>query len=88
MRRALRVDADALHYLALDHDLERIINKVITDYGKADGDLPRQDATFMRASIYYLLRDLENARLWLDRTDDRQSTANLARLIDEIDKSS
>lgn len=30
MRRALRVDADALHYLALDQDLERIINTVIT----------------------------------------------------------
>ncbi|MGC1955826.1 MAG: hypothetical protein WA970_25310, partial [Gammaproteobacteria bacterium] len=88
MRRASRVDADALHYLALDDDLDRIINRLIVDYSKAHADLSRQDAAFMRASLYYLVRDVENARLSLDRTDDQQSTRNLAGLIGEIDESS
>jgi len=84
MRRALRIDPDALHYLSAESDLHAVINSVIADYRASEEHLrSHNDAAFMRASLYYLQHDTEAARYALPDNDDLPSTHNLEHLIDQ-----
>jgi len=88
MRRALRIDPHAIHYVRIDAVLRPRIERLIVGYQtKADRISRGSDAAFMRASLYYLLGNAKSARGQVDLSvaagDRRSSTVNLERLIDE-----
>jgi len=88
MRRALRTDPDALHYVTLDQQLDAKVEHIIQQYEKklayssSDGD-----AAFMLASLHYLRRDIEAAHTNIDQAmlanHVSASTRNLKDLIDK-----
>lgn len=88
MRRAARIDADALHYVAIGGELRQVVSRLIEDYGDEQYHrLPTKDAAFMRAALYYLLHEIAFAREALQTRDNRESTRNLSRLIEELGES-
>jgi len=85
MRRALKTDPDALHYVALDRRLNMKVQQIIRQYeAYSPGDA---DTDFMLASLHYLRRDMKAARNHIDQAmqaEDRStSTTNLLALIDK-----
>ena len=85
MRRAVRIDPDALHYLTLDEDMQGIVNNLIHRY-EDDGyhTLEVADRDFMIASLYYLLHNVEAAGRVLPDQDAHASNKNLGRLIRQM----
>jgi hypothetical protein len=85
MRRAVRIDPDALHYLRLDEDMQGIVNNLIHRYEDDDyHTLEATDRDFMVASLYYLLHNAEAAARILPDKDTHTSTQNLGRLIQQM----
>jgi len=90
MRRALRIDPHALHYVSLDKHLDAKVAYMIVQYEKKLAYSPRDaDAAFMLASLHYLRRDMNAARTNIDQAmliqHDSPSTNNLKNLIDHVD---
>jgi len=88
MRRALKTDPDALHYVALDQRLDAKVQQIIQQYEKKPAYSARDtDTAFMLASLHYLRRDMKAARNHIDQAiraaDRRISTKNLRALIDK-----
>ena len=85
MRRAVRIDPDALHYLTLDKNVQGIVKKLIHRY-EDDGyhTLEATDRDFMIASLYYLLHNAEAADRVLPDQDTHTSAQNLDRLIQQM----
>ena len=87
MRRALRVDPDAMHYVTVDGALRLRIEQLIASYiENPDDAIDDAEATFMLASLYYLLREPESARIAfrvaLGGGASPPSTVNLGRIIE------
>jgi len=88
MRRALRTDPNALHYVTLDQPLDAKVEQIIRQYEKklaySSSD---SDTAFMLASLHYLRRDIKAARSNLDQAmlarHVSTSTRNLKDLIDQ-----
>jgi len=88
MRRALRVDPHALHYVVLDQQLNTKLEHIIQQYEqKLAYSSNDRDAAFMLASLHYLRRDIKAARSNIHQAmlapHIRTSTRNLKALIDK-----
>ncbi len=88
MRRALRIDPHALHYVALDEHLNTKVEQIIQQYEKKLAySSSNSDAAFMLASLYYLRRNIEAAHTNIDQAmlarHVSTSTRNLRSLIDK-----
>jgi len=88
MRRALRTDPNALHYLALDQNMDTKVEQIIRQYEKKLAySASDADAAFMLASLHYLQRDIKAARSNIDQAmltrHISTSTKNLHALIDK-----
>lgn len=82
MRRAFSIDAEGLHYLDVDTELETVIDDLIARYEDTrDNNLTQTDANFMAAALNYLLNDPAAARTALDEDDGSHSADNLKRVI-------
>ena len=90
MRRALRIDPNALHYLALDERLKYQVHGLVDAYSASLDKLERPDEAFMVAALQYLLQDRKAARKAALRAardgDQSQSLTNLNKLIAELPK--
>jgi len=93
MRRALRIDPESLHYVALDQHMDAKVAQIIRQYEKKMAYSGTDtDAAFMLASLHYLRRNMEAARSNIDQAMQARristSTKNLRGLIDKrlIDK--
>jgi len=86
MRRACRIDPDALHYLKIDAGLERVVAGMIENYNAARG-VSTADRSFMLATLNYLTGDLDTAAASVAAAssagDRAPSTAAIERLIAE-----
>ncbi len=91
MRRAFEIDPDSIHYVTIDESLRPRIEQLIARYQtNPDRTSGNADASFMLASLHFLLGNTKSARSQADLAvaagDRRSSTVNLERLIDkEID---
>jgi len=88
MRRALRTDPHALHYVTLDQPLDAKVGQIIRQYEKKlDYSSRDGDAAFMLASLHYLRRNIEAARTNINQAmlarHVSTSTINLKNLIDQ-----
>ncbi len=88
MRRALRIDAEALRYAPVDDRLRPRIRRLIERYESAPERAGRhEDALFMTASLHYLLDEIPAAADAIGQAveigDQTSSTARLRSLIDE-----
>ncbi|MDX8412378.1 MAG: hypothetical protein R8K46_10995 [Mariprofundaceae bacterium] len=86
MRRALRIDPDSFHYVALDKQLNSSVAGIIQQYEKKLAyDAKDQESAFMLASLHYLLGHMDAAHVNIDQAilahDESSSTRNLKRLI-------
>ena len=86
MRRALRVDPSALHYVTLNHKLDARVRRMIDDYVKKQAYAGKgASSSFMLASLHYLRRDMESARSYINQAmlarHVSSSTKNLNDLI-------
>jgi len=88
MRRALRTDPNALHYVTLDQQLDAKVEQIIRQYEKKlVYSASDSDAAFMLASLHYLRRDIEAARTNIDQAMlARRSSTSTRNLKDLIDK--
>ena len=90
MRRALRSDPKALHYLALDEQLKYQVHGLVDAYSAALDELERPDEAFMVAALQYLLQDRKAAHKAALRAardgDQSQSLTNLNKLIAQLPK--
>ncbi len=87
MRRALRIDPNAMHSVTVDGALRHRVEQLIARYVEsADYALDDAEATFMLASLYYLLRESDSARnavkVALAGDASSPSTVNLVRIIE------
>ena len=87
MRRALRIDPESMHYMTLDAPLRARVTQIVTRYRDNAGPAVRNaDAAFMRASLHYLLGDMDSARAAIDLAvadgGSGSGTGDLKRLID------
>ncbi len=84
MRRAMRIDPNAAHYVVLDEELRYLLDRLVKEYD-ARGREP--DTAFMLVSLHYLRGDIDAAHAALEHlveTGDRSaSTAGLRRLVDQ-----
>jgi hypothetical protein len=88
MRRALRTDPNALHYVSLNPPLDAKVGQIIRQYEKKLAYSSRDgDAAFMLASLHYLRRNIEAARTNINQAmlarHVSTSTRNLKDLIDQ-----
>ncbi len=88
MRRALKIDPNALHYVALDQNMDAKVEQIIRQYEKKLAySASDADAAFMLASLHYLQRDIKAARSNIDQAmltrHISTSTKNLLALIDK-----
>ncbi len=88
MRRALRIDPEALHYIAMDRHLNAKVDQIIRQYRNRRAYSSRDaDTAFMLASLHYLKGDMHAARTNIDRAmlshHVSTSTKNLRALIDK-----
>ena len=84
MRRALRVDADAIQTIKINKDLEKQLARLTNDYQSRIHD--NSDNSFMIAAISFLQRDYKHANeainIAIASGDNNQSTLILQELID------
>jgi hypothetical protein len=88
MRRALRTDPDALHYVTIDDELRPKVEQAAERYEWSSQDSENDPGgTLMLAALYYLLDDVDAAREAMERNimayDTSTSAENLKRLIEE-----
>jgi len=88
MRRALRTDPNALHYVTLDPQLDAKVGQIIQQYEKKLAYSSRDaDAAFMLASLHYLRHDIEAARTNINQAmltrHISPSTKNMRDLIEQ-----
>ncbi len=88
MRRAVRLDPDAMHYVTIDAALRPRLEELVTHYrGNAYPAVDSAEAAFMLASLHYLLGDIDSAKsaivLAVAEGDRDSSTANLRHLVDQ-----
>jgi len=93
MRRALRIDPESLHYVALDRHMDAKVDQIIHQYQnrydqhKQSSSLRDADTAFMLASLHYLKRDMQAARKHINQAmlanHVSASTKNLRILIDQ-----
>jgi len=86
MRRALRIDPHALHYVTLNNRLDAKVRRMITDYEKRQEYSGKgASSSFMLASLHYLRRDMESAQSYINQAmlarHVKSSTKNLNNLI-------
>lgn len=89
MRRAFRIDPNALHYVNIEQPLRIIINKLITAYNAQldySYGAENSDAAFMVAALNYLLHNENAARKAIEEAmgkanDNSQSAQNLYNLV-------
>ena len=87
MRRALRLDAGALHYVVLDGSLRTLIDDLIREFeAVTQRNKSDQDAAFMLGALYYLVRDEDRAfaaiQLAHAAGDESKSLAELEHLVE------
>lgn len=84
MRRALRYDPDALHYLQLDSELQEDLSGLIERYqGMLTGD-NNNDTVVMITALHYLRGDISSAEQSMEAailSDNDASIVQLARLL-------
>ncbi len=88
MRRALRIDPNALHYVTLNQRLNTKLGQIIRQYEEKLAYSTRDaDTAFMLASLHYLRRNIEAARTNINQAmlarHVSTSTRNLKDLIDQ-----
>lgn len=89
MRRALRIDPDAVHSVTIDEPLRPRLQHLVNQYQQLlDRTGDNRETVFMLASLHYLLRDTASARISIELAiqegDSTSGAANLRRLIDEL----
>ena len=86
MRRALRIDPHAVHYVYIGHALRPKLDDLVGQY-RSLSDRGDGGATFMLAALHYLVREVASAgdevALAMANGDHHPSTVNLERLIAE-----
>ncbi len=84
MRRALRIDPDALHYVRIEEGLRSRIEGLVERYAALERS---RDSNFMLAALHYLLHDLDSAeraiKLVVVAGDGPRGTVNLRDLISQ-----
>ncbi len=85
MRRALRIDPKALHYVNLDEELRLMVEKLAERYEQSRQFSERDSGrSFMLAAMYYLLGDLDAGQEAIQYSYNTSTSAeNLKRLIQE-----
>ena len=87
MRRAMRIDPNAAHYVVLDEELRYLLDQLVKEYDARGRTAAEPDTAFMLVSLHYLRGDIDAARPALKHlveTGDRSaSTAGLRRLVDQ-----
>ncbi len=87
MRRAMRIDPNAAHYLVLDEELRGRLDQLVKEYNARGRLAADPDTAFMLVSLHYLRGDIDAAHTALERlveTGDRSaSAAGLRRLVDQ-----
>ncbi len=88
MRRAMRIDSAALHYITLDDALRPRVAELITRYApELERSGSSQETAFMLASLHYLNGDTDAARvsisMAIDSGDRSESSTRLKTLIEE-----
>ena len=87
MRRAMRIDPDALHYLVLDETLRGRIDQLVQEYDARDRTAADSDTAFMLAALYYLRGDIDAARTAVEHavvTGDRSASAAGLHLLEVL----
>ena len=88
MRRALHIDADAMHYVEIDQQLRPRVEQLADEYQEAqDPPTANPDMTFMLATLHYLLGNVDAAhdamRRLVHEGDSSTSARNLQQLIEK-----
>ncbi len=88
MRRALHIDADAMHYVEIDQQLRPRVEQLADEYQEAqDPPTANSDMTFMLAALRYLLGNVDAAhdamRRLVHEGDSSTSARNLRQLIEK-----
>ena len=87
MRRALRIDPDALHYVPVNADLQHKFRQLADYYDVGPASVGRADAHFMAAALHYLGGEPNIAREKIHQSlkygDSKASTKNLRRIIED-----
>ncbi len=88
MRRALHIDADAMHYVEIDQQLRPRIEQLADEYQEAqDAPTANPDMTFMLAALHYILGNVDAAhdamRRLVNEGDSSTSARNLRQLIEK-----
>ena len=88
MRRALHIDADAMHYVEIDQQLRPRVEQLAGEYQEAqDPPTANPDMTFMLAALHYLLGNVDAAhdamRRLVHEGDSNTSARNLRQLIEK-----
>ena len=85
MRRALRNEADALHYVTLDNRLQTSVSTLADRYARSSVYGNDADRYFLLASLYFLLNNPQAAYDSLIQGqkagDDSVSAKNLEHLV-------
>jgi tetratricopeptide (TPR) repeat protein len=80
MRKAVRIDIAALDSIYI-HELESNIRNIVEDYKSSiNKSQNKKDIAFMIATLSYLQKDYETARLYINESDQNLST-NLVRSL-------
>ncbi len=87
MRRAMRIDPNAAHYVVLEEELGYLLDRLVKEYDAWGRTAAEPDTAFMLVSLHYLRGDIDAAHVALEHlieTGDRSaSTAGLRRLVDQ-----
>jgi hypothetical protein len=85
MRRALRIDPDAVHYVPANADLQHKFRQLADYYDVGPASVGQADAHFMAAALHYLGGKANSARKQIDQSlkfgDSTASSENLRRII-------
>lgn len=85
MRRALRIDPDAVHYVPVNSDLQHKFRQLADYYDAGPASVDRADAHFMAAALQYLGGEANSARKQIHQSlkygDSTASSENLRRII-------
>jgi tetratricopeptide (TPR) repeat protein len=87
MRRALRIDPDAVHYAPVNSDLQHKFRQLADYYDVGPASVSRTDRHFMAAALHYLGGEPNIAREKIHQSlkygDSMTSTKNLKRIIED-----
>jgi hypothetical protein len=87
MRRALRIDPDAVHYVPANASLPHKFRQLADYYDVGPASVGQADAHFMAAALQYLGGEANSARKQIHQSlkygDSTTSTKNLRRIIED-----